>query len=56
VVGYTGSFTHDLTRPTGMQRKLMDVSRAREWGWRAKTGLSEGLAASYAYYLSERES
>jgi GDP-L-fucose synthase len=52
VVGYTGSFTHDLTKPVGMKRKLMDVSRAADLGWRARTTLEEGLARSYEYYRS----
>lgn len=51
VVGYTGEFKHDLTRPVGMMRKLTDVSRARDWGWSAKTSLEDGLRATYSYYL-----
>jgi GDP-L-fucose synthase len=35
-----------------MKRKLMNVGRAAAFGWRAKTSLEEGLALSYAYYLS----
>lgn len=52
-VGYGGTFTHDLQRPVGMRRKLMDVSRARAWGWSATTALGDGLAATYAWYLAE---
>ena len=47
VVGYTGRFVHDLSKPVGMMRKLMDVSRAKAWGWIAKTSLKEGLAQAY---------
>jgi GDP-L-fucose synthase len=50
VVGFTGSFAHDLSKPVGMMRKLMDVSRAKEWGWTAKTPLKKGLAQAYEYY------
>ena len=39
VVGFTGRFAHDLSKPVGMMRKLMDVSRATAWGWTAKTSL-----------------
>ena len=53
VVGFTGQFTHDLSRPVGMQRKLMDVSLATEWGWTAKTALRDGLADAYAWYCTE---
>jgi GDP-L-fucose synthase len=52
VVGFTGTFVHDLSRPVGMQRKLMDVGLAREWGWKALTSLRDGLAATYDYYCS----
>jgi len=51
VVGYTGGFEHDLDKPVGMMRKLTDVSRAQDWGWRAQTTLEEGLRATYSYYL-----
>lgn len=52
VIGYTGTFTHDLQRPTGMQRKLLDVARATGWGFAARTGLAEGIARTYRFYLS----
>ena len=53
VIGYTGTFTHDLSKPVGMKRKLMDVSRATAWGWTAGTSLKDGLAQVYEFYLAE---
>jgi len=53
VVGYQGSFTHDLSKPAGMRKKLMDVSCSHELGWRAKTSLREGMTQMYQYYLKE---
>ncbi|GAF97886.1 unnamed protein product, partial [marine sediment metagenome] len=50
VVGYQGTFSHDLSRPVGMKAKLMDVSRATTWGWTASTSLHDGLAATYEWY------
>jgi GDP-L-fucose synthase len=50
VVGFTGSFEHDKSKPVGMKRKLMDVSRATAWSWTAKTSLKNGLAEAYAFY------
>lgn len=52
VVGYTGSFVHDTTKPVGMMRKLLDVSRQKAFGWQAQTSLREGLRATYDFYLS----
>jgi GDP-L-fucose synthase len=50
IVGFKGRFVHDLTKPSGMARKLLDVSRIADWGWRAPTSLSDGLRQSYAFY------
>lgn len=53
VVGWHGRFTHDLTRPVGMRRKLLDVTRQRAWGWMPPTPLAEALRATYAHYRKE---
>lgn len=50
-VGWQGDFTHDLARPVGMQRKLVDVSRQTAWGWAPRHSLDAGLARCYAYLL-----
>jgi GDP-L-fucose synthase len=55
VVGYSGGYTHDLTRPVGMKRKLSDVSRARAWGWQAPTALLDGLVQTYDFFLQTGE-
>jgi GDP-L-fucose synthase len=52
VVGYRGELAFDASKPDGMARKLLDGSRLREMGWRATTGLEDGLAATYAWYRS----
>jgi GDP-L-fucose synthase len=53
VIGYQGDFIHDLSRPTGMQQKLMDDSRLKEFGWRYQTTLEEGLQKTYDYFINE---
>ena len=47
VVGYTGQIGFDPSRPDGTPRKLLDVSRLTALGWRAHTGLKEGIASTY---------
>ena len=47
VVGYSGEFRYDASKPDGMPRKLLDVTRLRALGWSATTGLHEGLAKTY---------
>lgn len=52
VLGYTGKFEHDLSKPVGMKRKLVDTTVATKWGWQSKLSLREGLEKTYGYYLS----
>ncbi len=51
VVGYTGKYWHDLTKPVGMKQKLTSVHRAKMWGWQSQTTLLEGLTKTYSYFL-----
>jgi GDP-L-fucose synthase len=53
VMGYTGSFIHDLSMPVGMARKLVSVERQLSWGWEAKTSLQLGIEKTYEYYLEK---
>jgi len=50
IVGYTGTIEHDLSKPDGTPRKLMDVSKLHSFGWQAKIGLEEGIRAVYEAY------
>lgn len=51
VIGYTGRFVHDLSKPVGMKQKLVSTTLAETWGWKSKRSLKEGLAHTYRYYL-----
>ena len=51
VLGYKGSFTHNLDKPVGMARKLVDVKLQELWGWSAQCALQEGIKKTYEYYL-----
>ena len=42
----------DVSRPDGMPRKVLDVSRLTELGWRASTELAEGLASTYEWFTT----
>ena len=52
VVGYTGAISFDPSRPDGTPRKLLDVSRLAQLGWRARTSLQDGIRLSYQAYLA----
>jgi GDP-L-fucose synthase len=52
VVGYNGKLQFDTSRPDGMPRKLLDVSKIRKLGWAPKTALRDGLAQAYADFLA----
>lgn len=47
IVGYEGEITHDLSKPDGTPRKLMDVSKLNNLGWKARIGLEEGIRSVY---------
>lgn len=50
VIGWQGEFTHDLSKPTGMQQKLVSTARLEAFGWQAQHSLAEGLALTYAHF------
>jgi GDP-L-fucose synthase len=51
VVGYTGKIVYDATKPDGTPRKLVDVSKINNLGWRAKIPLREGIEHTYQWFL-----
>lgn len=56
VIGWEGEFTHDLSKPAGMARKLCDTSRQTAWGWQPQTDLDTGIAHTYKFYLEALQS
>lgn len=52
VVGFRGRFVFDPSRPDGVPRKLLDISRLSAMGWRPRTGLRDGLAKTYGWYVA----
>jgi len=54
--GFKGRIAWDATMPDGTPRKLLDVSRLSALGWKARTGLREGIASTFASFLAEKSS
>ena len=50
VIGFEGGFDFNIEKPDGAPRKLLDVSRLKRLGWTGKTGLADGLIATYDWY------
>ena len=51
VVGYEGTLDYDVSKPDGTPRKLLDVSRLTELGWKPAWSLEDGIRATYEWYL-----
>lgn len=54
IVGFKGTIVTDVTKPDGTPRKLMDVSRLNSLGWQACTGLDEGIAKTYRWFMANK--
>jgi GDP-L-fucose synthase len=55
VVGFTGEIRFDSSKPDGMPRKWLDVTRLTELGWTPSISLKDGLASTYQWYLEHEE-
>jgi GDP-L-fucose synthase len=51
IVGHTGELIWDSAKPDGTPRKLMDVSKMHELGWKHKVNLEEGIKRTYEWFL-----
>ncbi len=54
IVGFEGRIEHDLSKPDGTPRKLLDVSRLHQLGWRHRIGLEEGIRQVYEQEVKHR--
>jgi GDP-L-fucose synthase len=52
VVGFTGNLAFDSSKPDGTMRKLLDVNKLQQMGWKATTSLRDGIASAYETYLA----
>ncbi|MFG2639770.1 GDP-L-fucose synthase family protein [Streptomyces sp. NPDC048370] len=53
VTGYQGRIAWDTSKPDGTPRKLLDVSRLTGLGWKPAVALSDGIAATYAWWREQ---
>jgi len=49
--GFTGTISTDSSKPDGTMKKLMDVSRLGDMGWKASIGIEDGIKSTYAWFL-----
>ena len=56
VIGHQGKILWDASKPDGTPRKLMDVSKMKEIGWRYSTELEEGIKKTYTWFLKNIDS
>jgi GDP-L-fucose synthase len=54
VVGFEGELVFDTTKPDGTPRKLLDISRIKELGWKPRIELRDGLASVYQEYAARQ--
>ncbi|MBI1831337.1 MAG: GDP-L-fucose synthase [Planctomycetes bacterium] len=54
IVGYDGAIEWDATKPDGMPRKLLDVSRLTALGWRPRISLEEGIRSTVEWFVANR--
>ena len=56
VTGFRGRIATDPSKPDGTMRKLMDVTRLADMGWRAQIGLPDGIEETYRWFLDNQDS
>jgi len=54
VVGFTGQFVYDNSKPDGTPRKLLDISKLTALGWRPRVTLEVGIRQTYEWYQAAR--
>ena len=54
IIQYSGKIIYDESKPDGVYKKLLDVSRLHEFGWREKISLREGIEKAYKWFLDNQ--
>ncbi len=55
ISGYQGDIVFDLSKPDGSLEKVVDISRIRSLGWEPEIKFCDGLKATWAWYMKQRE-
>jgi GDP-L-fucose synthase len=55
IVGFEGEIEFDVSKPDGVERKLLDVTRIRNLGWGHRIELREGIRRTYDWYLANSD-
>lgn len=53
IVGYNGNLVFDTSKPDGMPKKLLDVGKIRNLGWKHKIDFKNGLEQTYKFFLKK---
>nr|WP_315125068.1 GDP-L-fucose synthase [uncultured Capnocytophaga sp.] len=53
IIGYEGKFVHDLSKPVGMKKKMIDNTLLTAFGWKPKTTLEEGIEQTLIYFKAK---
>jgi len=56
ITGFRGRIATNPSKPDGTMRKLMDVTRLADMGWRARIGLQDGIEETYGWFLDNQDS
>ena len=51
IVGYKGKLEFDTSKPDGTPKKLLDVTKLNNMGWKADIRLNEGIKSTYDWFL-----
>ena len=56
IAGYRGNLKFDTSMPDGTPRKILDGSLLKEFGWKSKVELRDGIQELYHWYEKNRVS
>jgi GDP-L-fucose synthase len=55
IVGYQGDVVFDSSKPDGTPRKLLDVSKLFDTGWKPRIALDDGIRSTYSWYQENQK-